>query len=307
MILTIAIGAGDGAARSLKGNGPTSIAAAFGSIWIGLGNGEVVRIDARSGREQARFRGPSTAFVRGVVAAYGAVWALRDDVVRIDPRRNVAPDVPRVGSATLSDIQAGAGAIWVVDNGSSEILRIDPKRSDLVARVRALGPAWAVAAGRGGVIVVTGPDHGPVTGPEGPRFLHRLDPRTNELSAPLARVGCEPLVTLGAGVVWTFDFCNGVLARRDPNTLRVVRQTKTGVLSQRPAVGFGSVWLASRGSVRRIDPVTLRVVARIPARSLEVVIGDGYVWALDNAHFVVRKIDPRTNRVVARFRVGTKS
>jgi streptogramin lyase len=297
VFLALGLSAADGAAHGLKGEGPTSIAAAFGSLWVGMGNGHVVRIEPHSGREQTRLRGYPTAFVHGIVAAYGAVWATRGRVVRIDPRRRLVREVRGVGSATLFTIQAGAGAIWVPDDGANEILRIDPKRVKLAARIRVPGRAWGVAAGAQGVVVVSVPSAGPVTGPVGTRLLHRLDPKTNRLSPPLARLDCDAGVTVGYDAVWTFDACGGTLERRDPHTLQVLRQAKLGVLSQTPALGFGSVWLASRGGVLRIDPRTLRVVAKIPGRSLTVVTGATSMWAFDYVHATIRKIDPRKNRV----------
>jgi streptogramin lyase len=293
-------------AAQLKGDGPSAIAVGFRSVWIGMGSGDILRYDAGTGAQQARFRATPTSFVHGLTVADGAVWGVRGRVVRIDPRRDRIREVRGVGSATLFAISPTAGALWLVDDGSNEIVRIDPRRGRVAARIPVPGRAWGLGAGDGRVIVLSVPGRDAVSGPVGLRFLRRVDPRTNRLGAPLVRLGCDVGVTVGGGAVWTFGFCDGVLARRDPQTLRVVRQTKVGVLSQAPLVAFGSVWLASRGGVLRIDPATLVVVARIPARSLVLERGAGFVWALDPPHFVVRKLDPRTNRVVARFRVGTK-
>lgn len=305
-VFMVAANAGDGAARSDKGVGPTSLAAGYGSVWIGMGNGDVIRVDGRSGREQARLRVTTTSFVHGIAAAYGAVWALRGGLTRIDPRRNKSRGV-RDGSPTAFTLRVGSGSLWIADDGSNEILRIDPIRERLAARVGVPGRAWGVAAGPKDVVVLSVPGRGPVTGPDGTRFLYRLDPATDRLSPPLARVGCDVGLAVGADAVWSFDSCTGVLARRDSRTLRVVKQVKTGVLSQKPALGFRSVWLASRGGVLRIDPVTLVTVARIPARSLTLAVGGGFVWALDGLHRTVRKIDPGTNRVVGRIEIATDS
>lgn len=291
--------AGDGVA---KGEGPTSIAAGFGSLWIGMGNGDVLRFDAESGREQARVKGGPTGFVHGLALAHDAVWVVRDRVTRVDPRYNATRDVPNTESATAFGIAAGAGAVWIADDGANEILRIDPDRARLTARVRVPGRAWGVVAGPRTVIVVSVPTHGPVTGPEGTRVLYRLDPKTNELSAPLARVRCDVGVAVGSQAVWTLNACTGVLARRDPQTLKILRQRPMHVLSQTPVLGFGSLWLARRGGTLRVDQTTLRVLAVIPARSVVVAVGAGYVWALDVGGIrrrpSVRKIDPRTNVVV---------
>jgi streptogramin lyase len=306
-VFIVAASAGNGASKPDKGVGPTSIAAGYGSVWIGMGNGDVIRLDSRSGQVQARLRGVPTSFVHGVAAAYGAVWALRGSLTRIDPRSNRAKVVRGVGSATAFALRAGARSLWIADDGSNKILRIDPARERVAARVRVPGRAWGVAAGPKDVVVLSVPGPGPVTGPDGTRILHRLDPATDRLSAPLDRADCDVGLSVGADAVWSFDSCTGVLARRDLQTLRPVIEVKTGVLSQTPLLGFGSVWLASRGGVLRIDPATLIVLARIPARSLTLAVGGGFVWALDPLQFVVRKIDPDTNRVVGRFEVATKS
>ena len=297
--LLLAANAGDGVA---KGEGPTSIAAGFGSLWVGMGNGDVLRFDAESGRQEARLKSGPTGFVHGLAVGYDAVWVVRDRVTRVDPRRNATRDIPKTGSATSFGIAAGAGSVWVSDDGSNEILRIDPDQARLLARIRIPGRAWGVAAGPGNVIVVSVPTKGPVSGPGGARFLRRLDPKTNEVSAPLARLTCDVGVAVGSDAIWTLDACTGILARRDPHTLKLGRQKAMHVLSQTSVLGFGSLWLARRGGTLRVDPTTLRVLADIPARSVTVAVGSGYVWALDvggaRRRPSVRKIDPRTNRVV---------
>jgi streptogramin lyase len=298
-VILLAASAGDGAA---KGNGPTSIAAGFGSLWVGMGDGSVLRFDADSGRQQARLRAGTSGFVHGLIVGYDAVWALWNPLSRIDPRRNVSRDVPQTASATAFGVAVGAGSVWVADDGLNEILRIDPGQGKLVARIPVPGRAWGIAAGPRNAIVVSVPTHGPVSGPEGTRFLRRLDPKTNKLSAPLARLTCDVGIAVGSQAVWTLDSCTGTLARRDPRTLKVRQQRAMHVLSQTPALGFGSLWLARRGGTLRVDPTTLRVLAVIPARSILAAVGSGSVWALDAGDFrrrpTVRKIDPKTNRVV---------
>jgi streptogramin lyase len=295
----LAANAGDGVA---KGEGPTSLAAGFGSLWVGMGNGDVLRFDAESGRREARLKSEPTGFVHGLVVGYDAVWLVRDRVTRVEPRHNATRDIPKTGSATAFGIAAGAGSVWVADDGANEILRIEPDRVRVLAHIRIPGRARGVAAGPGNVIVVSVPTEGPVSGPGGVRFLRRLDPKTNELSAPLARLTCDVGVAQVSHAIWTLDACTGILTRRDPHTLKVRGQKAVHVLSQAPILGFGSLWLARRGGTLRVDPTTLSVVADIPARSVTVAVGSGYVWALDvggaRRRPSVRKIDPRTNRVV---------
>jgi DNA-binding beta-propeller fold protein YncE len=289
-----------------KGGGPTAIAAGYGSVWVGLGNGSVVVLPTALGRMEQLVAASPTGYIHGLTARFGAVWILRSgvfrtQVTRIDPVHETRVVVPGVGSPTAFAIAAGAGAIWVADDGRSQVLRINAWHPKVEARVRVPGRAWGIAAGASAVIVVSVPGRSDVNGPEGVRLLRRIDPKTNRLSPPLARLKCDAGVAVGSRAVWTFDGCTGALARRDPKTLHVVSETQTHVLSQVPALGFGSVWLASRGGVIRIDPETLRVRARIAARSIWVTVGSRFVWALSGSGkraATLRKIDPVTNRVV---------
>jgi hypothetical protein len=207
------------------------------------------------------------------------------------------PEIANLGSATAFVVRAGAGSLWVADDGSNDIVRIDPQTLQRVARVRVPGRAWGIAAGGGTAVVLAVPHAGPVTGPDSPRVLHRIDLRTNRLSAPLVRLSCDVGMAVGLGAVWTFDECSGVLARRDPRTLRVLHARTLRVPGQTPALGFGSVWLAGRSGALRLDPTSLRTLATIRARSLDVAVGDKAVWAFDPVRSLIRRIDPATNRV----------
>jgi DNA-binding beta-propeller fold protein YncE len=282
--------------------GPTTIAAGFGSVWIGMGSGEVVRLDARTGHETARLKGSPTGFVHGVSVAHGALWVLRGRVLRVDPRTRGTREVRGVGGATLFALAVSAGGVWVADDGANTVTRIDPKRMSRSAVVHVPGRAFGLAAGGDQVFVVSVPTSGPVTGPDGRRLLRRIDPATNRLSKPLAELDCDPGIAVGRAAVWTLDPCADRLVRRDPETLRpnariAVPQAQTLVL------GFGSVWLVCGDRVLRIDRETLRVTATIPVRGATAAVGRHAVWILslgDGIRGNVTKIDPRTNRVVGR-------
>jgi hypothetical protein len=295
---------GAASAHGLKGDGPTSVAAGFGSVWIGMGDGSLVQVDAQTGRGRQRLRATATGFVHEVAVTADAVWVLRDRLLRLDPRSGAVREVRGVGGGTASMMRAGRGALWIVDDGRNEVVRVDPRRAAVVARIHVPGRAWGVGAGPAGVIVVSVPTSGPVSGPDGIRLLRRINPETSRLSAPISRVDCDVGVTSGARAVWTLDGCTGVLVRRAPASLGVLRQRKFRVVSQAPLIGLGSVWLASRSGVLRLDAATLQPVARIPARSTSLTSGDGAIWAFDPAHATLRRIDPLTNRVTSAFRTN---
>jgi hypothetical protein len=293
----------DAAAGPAKGEGPQTIAAAFGSIWVGTGSGAVLRINAKTGDVQAVFR--NTGFVHALAAGFGSIWALQDRVVRIDPRSGRAHELPETGSATTFNLEAGAGAIWVADGGRNAVDRIDPRKSRRVATVRVPGRAWGLAAGRGQVLVVSAPARGPLTGPGGPRELRRIDPATDQLSAPLVRLDCDPLITIARRVIWTVDPCKGKLAARSPETLEATSFRDVPRWGT-PVIGFGSLWVVGSRSLVRLDLNTLRIVARIRVGGASPVVGGGALWLLDyrgGRGEVIHRIDPHKNRVAATFRV----
>jgi hypothetical protein len=81
----------------------------------------------------------------------------------------------------------------------------------------------------------------------------------------------------------------------------------TGRIESRPAVGLGSVWVASRSTLYRLDPGRGSVEAKIPLANAatELAIGGGRVWAatLHETHgagsYRLVEIDPRPGRIVA--------
>jgi hypothetical protein len=282
--------------------GPTTIAVGFGSVWVGLGSGEVVRLNARTGRETARVKGGLTEFVHGLAVGHGALWVLRGRLTKLDPRTGTLQDVKGIGSATAFKVAVGNGAVWVADDGANAVMRVDPRRMRRAGVVRVPGRAFGLAARGRQVLVVSVPKSGPVTGPGGRPYLRRVDPKTNRLSRPLVELDCDPAIALGSAAVWTTDACSGVLVRRDANTLRPIGQidlpTTYGI-----TLGFGSVWLLTGDRVLRVDQKTLRVAASIAVRGTSAAVGLNNVWVLsmgDGVRGNVTRIDPRTNRIVGR-------
>jgi sugar lactone lactonase YvrE len=282
--------------------GPKTIAVGFGSVWVGLGSGEVVRLDGRTGRETARLEGGPTEFVHGLAVGHGALWVLRGRVTKVDPRTGTLRDVKGIGSATAFTIAAGRSAVWVADDGANAIMRIDPRRMRRAAVIRVPGRAFGLAARGRQVLVVSVPSVGPLTGPGGRRHLHRVDPDTNRLSRALVELDCDPGIAIGVAAVWTTDPCSGALVRRDPKTLRPVGRIEVPT-THGITLGFGSVWLVTGERVVRVEPNTLRIAASIAVRGTSVATGPDAVWVLSMGNGVrgnLTRIDPRTNRVVGR-------
>jgi hypothetical protein len=263
----------------------------------------VLRIAPRTHRVD-RFA-DGLGFVHALVIAYGSVWVLGDELVRLDPVNETHVPVSGTASATTFNVAAGAGAVWVADDGRDAVDRIDPQSGRRVATVRVPGRAWGLAAYGDRVFVVSVATAGPVTGFSEPRLVRRIDPVRNRVSRSLLRLSCDPGIAVRARAVWIANPCAGTLARRDPRTLAATSRRRVPRWTT-PYWGFGSVWLAGGASVIRVDDRTLETSARIPARASRAAIGESAVWLLDDyggGSTMLRQLDPATNRVVAAIRL----
>lgn len=303
--------AGAALAAPAKGEGPTVIEVAFGSVWIGTGDGRILRFDARTAMLQAHFE--AGGFIHSIESGFGSVWVLgRRSVFRIDPQQNRVRTVRETRSVTLFRLAAGSGGIWIADDGRDVVDRIDPSRSRRSATVRVPGHVHSLAAGAHQTLVVSVPTREPIMGSAGTRLLRRIDPVTNAVSRPLVRLGCDPTIAITTRAVWTTDQCAGLLVRRDPRTLKPTARVRVGRW-QTPTIAFGSVWLFGNFTgarwLTRMDLATLRVTARIRASVASLAVGERSVWLLESPNGIsgrVREVDPSTNRVIATFRVAPR-
>lgn len=278
--------------------GPVALTAGFGSVWVGLGTGEVLEVDAHRSRLRARWLSANApyGFVHGIVAARGAVWvAAGNGIQRIDPRTRRARRW--VDLRTPFTLSAAAASLWAGRDAPNGLTRIDVRRKR-VATIGVPGRLWGLAAGPAGVVVVRTTTDGAVNG-RGPRVLHRVDLRTNRLVGSGIPLDCDQALAVSREFVWTSDVCTGRLDRRDPRTLR----STASLAAQRDCrilVAFGSVWLVGGGEIVRVDPESMRVLARIRLRAFSAAADASSLWLLDlgdGRTGFVRRVDPRTNRV----------
>ena len=305
-VVIAALAAAGASAAPTKGDGPVSIAAAYGGVWVGFGNGSVRRIDPRTrrvGRPVAL--GGTGSFVHSLAAGFGSVWAATgSSVYRIDPRTMRASRVRGVPGWTPTSLAVGVDAVWVGDiSAHSAVVRIDP-RGARPQTIRLKGLMW-LAVGPGGVwaqahAVV----RGRITGPAGPRRLVQLDARSGRpTGVAVAGLRCDQSLAVGADAVWAGDGCDHALWTLDATSGRPTgTRIPVPALGPRPVLGFGSVWVVG-GGVVRVDPSTRRIVRRIPLRANVAAAGEGALWLLDwgdGTTGFVRRLDPETNRPAGR-------
>jgi virginiamycin B lyase len=230
-----------------------------------------------------------------------------------------------------------------MSDAESTLMRIDPARNAVVARIK-VAPPDSAAAGDGAVWLSYPGD-----------TVSRIDPATNKLTANI-HVGPQPSgIAVSPGAVWVADAGGPSVSRIDPATNRVVATVRVGprlaCCSEHMSLTAtaNAVWVAvpNANTIVRIDPADDRVVwtlklpyspcaflaadevgiwsaggscadevGHIDIRTKKltgtapephpvgVVLGLGSVWVAAIDSADVDQIDPRTGRLVARLHVG---
>jgi YVTN family beta-propeller protein len=238
----------------------------------------------------------------------------------------------------------GEGAVWAMSNAEATLMRIDPARNAVVARINVSPPEGAAAGD--GAVWLSYPSSDSVS---------RIDPATNKVTASI-HVGPQPDgIAISPGAVWVANAGGPSVSRIDPATNRVVATIRVGPKldccseHMNLTATRGTLWVAvpNANEIVRVDPTTNHLVGTLnlsysPCASL--VADHGGVWSAGGGcadavgrfdartsalttlviepHAVglalafgsvwtavidsanVDRIDPRTGRVSARLHVG---
>ena len=258
---------------------------------------------------------------RAIAAAPGALWVL----TREQPINPAAPwtgtraTLLRLEAATgavktripirgeVRGLAASKGAVWVADASGARqegiVLRIDPKKKRMVARVRTGTWPAAIAADARGVWVVN-------TAPFFKRgALVRISAATNRAEGRPVPLGPAPSgVAVGAGAVWVADAIEGTVRRIDVARHRTIATVRVGRQPYAVAFAAGSVWVTNSddGTVARIDPSTNKVVARIRvARNpYGIAARSRSLWVASLGAGTISSLEASSGRVVKTIRVG---
>jgi hypothetical protein len=225
----------------------------------------------------------------------GHVWVKTDDgfVVKIDPRTNKPR--ARVGAFTGQDtycqgIGAGGGAVWSCSR--SNITRIDPQRTKIVASI----PVGKIAA-QGRLVFMDG-RLWVITGATGNQLVG-IDARTNRADPPISLpVGCGDLAP-GGNAVWVLCPTANRVVKVD-----VAHRSIAGTLTiAGPYDGFATatdLWVGSDQGLVRVNASSLKRVAVFqglnPSTAGDVTVDGDRVWVRINGPFLYR-IDAKSNTV----------
>ena len=146
---------------------------------------------------------------------------------------------------------AAHGAVWVANDGSGTLARVDPRTNRVTRRVSVGEGVCSVAAGAGALWVVNYRSNA----------LVRVDPRTFRTRS--VHVDATPFdVRVAFGRVWVTAWEAGLLDVVDAASLRVVRRIDIGPRPVGLAARRGAVWVGfgrDATAIARVDPATTAV------------------------------------------------
>jgi len=255
------------------GEGPTSVTAGEGSVWVtNARDRSVSRVDPRTRRVVQRIDVGGDP--GGIAVGAGAVWvanSLDGTVSRIDPQTDrVVDEIPV--HVTPTAVAVGGGTVWVTSAEERSVSRIDAVSGRVIDTIPTDALGRGIAVGDGTVWVTDGSS----------RTVVRLDVRRGGVLGTVG-VGNGPTgVAFGEGAVWVANSLDGTVSRIDPATHRVTALIPVGDSPDGIAVGSGAVWVSGEFSeaIVRIDPIENRVVERITVanRPKGIAVMDDNVW-----------------------------
>jgi streptogramin lyase len=169
-----------------EGRGAGWLAAGGGAVWAGSVKA-LSRVDPVSGRLES---GTSTA--SGPMAyGFGSLWIVGRHLERISAATMRHVSTTTTASAGFyPDVATGLGSVWLADDGSRAIVRVDPTREAVVGTYQLSGAPFGVAVGA---------DAAWAPGDDG--TVARIDPRSNDVE--VIRVGGAPRsLDVGRREVW---------------------------------------------------------------------------------------------------------
>jgi hypothetical protein len=281
------------------GKYPSAVATGEGGIWVTAQTSDqldryvLVRIDPETDRVTASV--PLNTPGADVAVGAGAVWVTDevpgsgDVVLRVEPATTTVTATVQLdcrGSCFALDVAADQNGVWVTlgntETTTGEVVRIDPSRDEVAARIPVDGTPMDLVAGEGGVWVFALTKHS-ADGAALAGSIFRIDPLTDavvatllpdEIGSLVGGVDSPPVMAVGGGAVWVVknDFTEeGYVSpgswavQIDPQTDAVVGQPVPIDGTFAPiAVEEGGVWFVGpHDGVSRLNTATMAVDAGV--------------------------------------------
>jgi class 3 adenylate cyclase len=227
----------------------------------------VFKVDPEHGEvEQVRLPFDVGVPFLSMVAAFDALWATTDQLVRVNPATDEARSIlaipPPFTPARVS-LAADRRNLWL-GAPTGTLLKLDRNGEETDRRV-VEGGINLIAAGEGWVWLVD----------QGAGVVTKIDEKTLESVSEIHLDGSLDAIAVLGGYVWILDFATGVLTRI---SIGSDRETGQATLPPDPtglAGGAGAIWVSHEdGTVSRVEPVTLTAseFARVDGSALAVVV-----------------------------------
>jgi YVTN family beta-propeller protein len=260
---------------------------------------EVVGAHAAHTRRRSRslrLRGWRPALAAAAVAAgLVAVVAVIRSLPAPEPAEPRVVDVLRIGGIPVDGVFAG-GSLWVTDSTGNQVIRIDPAKRRVVARIPLGASPEDITAGAEGVWVRA------AGSAELETTLSRIDAESGRVVARARTAGGGALVA-GGGALWVsrrFSQPESV-DRLDAESGRIRARVPIND-SDGLAVGGASLWVVRHdGTVLRVDAASGRIARRqwpelapssASADSSEAVVADARgAWVLSTENAKVFRLE----------------
>jgi virginiamycin B lyase len=236
---------------------------------------------------------------------FGSVWvtvAKNNEVVRVDPVRNMVQARIKVDKEPCYGIGIGVDRVWVLNCQGKTLTRINPQTNAVDMRV----PVKIDDSGEGSIAVderyvwyASNEDGHSAT-------LSQVEVKTGRKLKGIAVGKDTGVVKLAFGSVWAISSGEGNVYRVNPATRKVTAMITVAEGPRFSTEGAGSLWVLSQsdGSVSRIDPASNKVTAvipvHVPGKGGEICYGDGLIWVTMDGNPVTR-IDPATNKAIDQY------
>jgi virginiamycin B lyase len=240
-----------------------------------------------------------------LATGFGSVWVAvpkNNELVRVDPRRNVVQARVPVDKEPCYGIGIGADRVWVLNCQSQTLTRVNPKMNKVDLRV----PVKIDPAGEGSIAVDARSVWFVSNGDGHASTLIHASAVNGKALRKIAVGKDSAVVKLSLGAVWVISSGESKVYRVDPVRGKVTAGIDVAAGPRFATVGVGSLWVLSQsdGSIARIDLRTNKVkaviAAHVPGAGGEICYGGGLIWVTMSGTPVIR-IDPARNKVIDQY------
>jgi YVTN family beta-propeller protein len=271
------------------GRGPTRLAVAPSRLWVASsGASALYALDLVDDR-QARPPVPTGGSTSSVAVGFHSVWVLNHGSSDLLRMEPLSTPIPITVGANPSDVTFDQHSVWVANRGDDTVSQVDPAADAVVKTIPVGRGPTAITAGAGGIWVANAGD-GSVT---------EIDPDTAAVVGKPIPVGKHPnQLAVGLGYVWVNDPAAATVTRIGPNVRHAIGDPiEVGGRPTAVSTGVGYVWVANGAgsTVSRIDPRDAAIAGppiHVGGNPVDVIVGKGAVWTANFDDSTVTRIRP---------------